>query len=230
MTTLLIDLPDVNLVCRRHFVSIGKGIMADSEDELLDRASRGDRDALVQLFQHHGPRVRAALAGQIPRRFRSLLDEQDILQETYVDAFLGIGRFTPKGSAAFTSWLVKIAMNNVRDAIDGLEADRRRPPRGVKSNDESLLDLLNLVSTTGTTPSRHAARNEAKAALAQAIGQLPKTYRLVVQTDDLQGRPAEEVSATLERSQGAMFMIRKRAHRLLAELMGSASKYLSGSG
>jgi DNA-directed RNA polymerase specialized sigma24 family protein len=66
--------------------------------------------------------------------------------------------------------------------------------------------------------------------LTGAIGKLPDVYRQVVEMYDLKGHSADEVATALGRTQGAMFMVRKRAHRLLAELMGAPSRFLSGPG
>jgi DNA-directed RNA polymerase specialized sigma24 family protein len=46
---------------------------------------------------------------------------------------------------------------------------------------------------------------------------------------DLEGHSVEEVAASLGRSPGAVYMLRARAHRQLAEIMGAPSRFLSGS-
>ncbi len=81
--------------------------------------------------------------------------------------------------------------------------------------------------TVGTTPSRHAARGEAHTALERAIAQLPEAYERVVRMYDLECRPAEEVAEALQRSVGAVFMLRARAHERLHEVMGDTSKYFT---
>jgi hypothetical protein len=44
---------------------------------------------------------------------------------------------------------------------------------------------------------------------------------------DLDSEPVEAVARELNRSPGAIYMIRARAHRWLGELLGSATKYFS---
>jgi DNA-directed RNA polymerase specialized sigma24 family protein len=46
---------------------------------------------------------------------------------------------------------------------------------------------------------------------------------------DLEGRSVQEVSASLHRTPGAVYMLRARAHRELAELLGMPSQFFSGS-
>ena len=63
----------------------------------------------------------------------------------------------------------------------------------------------------------------------KAIQRLPDTYVQVITMYDLEGRPLKEVARALNRTLGATSMLRARAHRRLAELMGTASRFLSDS-
>ncbi len=56
---------------------------------------------------------------------------------------------------------------------------------------------------------------------------LPSSYRQVIEIYDLEGRSIEEAASALKRSSGATYMLRARAHRLLCEIKGTESKYLS---
>jgi DNA-directed RNA polymerase specialized sigma24 family protein len=50
---------------------------------------------------------------------------------------------------------------------------------------------------------------------------------MVIELYDLQERHIEEVAQSLGRSVGATYMLRTRAHRALAEALGSPSMFLS---
>ena len=204
--------------------------MAESEEELLEQASSGSDEALSQLFERHGPAVRARIAHGIPPRWASVLTAEDVMQESYTDAFLDIGRFEPHGLGAFRHWLTAIAANNLRNAIEGLEARKRGGNRHriePSSPDESSIELCELLGVTLSTPSRKVAAGEACSVLEKAIGQLPEDYQRVVRLYDLEGRPIAEVAEALSRRSGAVFMLRARAHRALRQLMGSDSKFFS---
>ena len=60
-----------------------------------------------------------------------------------------------------------------------------------------------------------------------ALGSLPGDYEKVVRMYDLEGRPIGEVAAELGRSEGAVYMLRARAHDRLREQMGPASKFFT---
>ncbi len=198
---------------------------------LLDRAVGGDADALGVLLERHGPVVRAALAGAIPKRWRSVLSLDDVVQQAYTDAFVHIRQFTPRTDHSLTDWLVVLARNALIDATRALEADKRGGRRvriSAPPGDERSYDgLLQLLGAATTTPSRAAARDEGRAALRGAIERLPEAHRRVVELYDLQGRSGAEVAAAMGRSVGAVYMLRARAHVLLRELMGASSAYLS---
>jgi RNA polymerase sigma factor (sigma-70 family) len=152
------------------------------------------------------------------------------MQQTYIDAFVDMNRFVPNGKGSFPAWLSSLAKCNLVDAVRMLEADkrggnhRRIEPR---SRDESFTALHDLLEPDRSTPSRHAARDEACAALQWALQQLPDAYRQIVDLYDLKGQSVQEVARKLKRSPGAVFMIRARAHRRLREIMGRASHYLT---
>ncbi|MBP7937718.1 MAG: sigma-70 family RNA polymerase sigma factor [Phycisphaerae bacterium] len=199
--------------------------MAAAEGSLIDKAICGHRDALTVLLEQYGPSMRQGLTGKIPPRWRSVLSEDDVMQQTYADAARYISRFRLVEADSFPRWLATLRNNNLRDAIEGLEGKIPVIPQGV--GDDSLNTLIERLSGTTSTPSRCASREENEACLKRAIGQLPEAYARVVRMYDLEGRPIGEVAAALGRSQGAVFMLRARAHSRLQELMGSASDYFT---
>lgn len=194
---------------------------------LLMRAVAGDEDALTTLLRAHGPAVRAQVAAAIGARWQNVLDADDVMQVTYLEAFLRIDRFQPRGESAFTAWLAQIARNNLRDAVDELSRQKRPQPqdRIVASGEESAVALMDQLGCTTTTPSHHAGRREVAQAVAHAVARLPDDYATVVRLYDLEGRPVGEVAASLGRSEGAVFMLRARAHDRLREAFGSASQF-----
>jgi RNA polymerase sigma-70 factor (ECF subfamily) len=206
--------------------------MAHTDEELLVQAIRGDEEALSTLLMRHGPWVRQRLAGKIPAHFQSVLSEDDILQVTYLDALLNIVRFQPQGPGSFPAWLAKIAENNLRNALASLEAAKRPDPRkraDTPRGSDSLASLLAVLSDPGTTPCGRASRVESKAALEEAVKKLPRSHEQVVRLYDLEGRPVSEVASLMERTEGAVYMLRARAHERLRELLGATSSFFTTS-
>lgn len=203
-----------------------------SEEKLVADAIAGDQNALSALLKLYGPRIREGLAGSIPRKWQSVLSVDDVMQQAYVDAFRAIGQFVQRQDGSFSGWLATLAKRNLVDALRGLEADKRGGNRqrvGGGGEDDNVLDLYETLSGTTSTPSRHAARDEARGFLHRALQALPENYRKIVQMYDIEGRSIEEVSALLNKSAGAIYMLRSRAHRRLGEILGSSSRFVSGS-
>lgn len=206
--------------------------MSASDDDLLKRATTGDRDALMQLLERYGAAVRRGLAGKIPKRWRALLSDDDVMQQTYADAFRSISRFVSQGEGSFARWLATLARCNVRDAVKMLEAEKRgggRIPTQPSTSGDSVMVLYEELAAAGSTPSQHAAKAEARADLEKAIGSLPAAYRQVVQMYDIEGRSIQMVATALERTPGAVYMLRARAHERLHETLGRTSKYFGPS-
>ena len=100
--------------------------MSQSDEPLLMQAAQGDDDAMTALLQRYGPQVRGRINGRIAQRYRSAFDEDDVMQVTYLEAFLCAGGFAPSGFDGFVVWLTRIAKNNLRDAVK--ELSRQPPP------------------------------------------------------------------------------------------------------
>jgi RNA polymerase sigma factor (sigma-70 family) len=196
-----------------------------SEHDLVTRAAQGDSGALSTLLERHGPTVRGRIAGDLPRKWRSVLSVDDVLQQAYTDAFLAIGRFVPQSEGSFLAWLTRLARNALLDALDMLQAAKRGGGRGRLEPDSarSLTGLLDAVKAISATPSRAVAAQESLDALRRCIDRLPESHRMIIELYDLQQRPIEEVAASLQRSVGAAYMLRARAHRMLAEALIDSS-------
>jgi len=204
--------------------------VSSSHDELLKSAIGNDRAALGELLERHGPEVRRRLRGKIPRRWRSLLTYDDVMQQAYFDAMVDIGKFQPRGAGSFIDWLTTLARHNLLDAVEALKAAKRGGKRQriqPRSEEESLAAFFEQLSSGVSTPSQRAARKEALACLRRAIDQLPQDWRAVVEAYDLKNLPVDEVAGALARTPGSVFMLRKRAHRRLREIMGATSQYFS---
>lgn len=204
--------------------------MAGADRELLERAVSGDAEALRELLKLHGPRARNAIRGQIDRKTRSVLDEDDVMQVAYLEAFLHLPALAARDTDGFVAWLSRIAQHVLRDAIRGLNRQKRPPPGGrisVGGGPDSHAALVELLGVTTTAPSGVAARTEATRAVESALQELPADYARVVRLYDLEGQAASAVGEAMGRSVGAVLMLRSRAHQHLRRKLGSPSRFFS---
>lgn len=103
--------------------------MSDSaDDHLLRLAVSGDTEALGELLEHNAPQVRRELA--VEARWLSKFDLDDVMQVTFLEAFLHIRRFDPDERGAFGGWLLRIARSGRRYGYNARAAlTKNVPPR-----------------------------------------------------------------------------------------------------
>jgi len=188
--------------------------MSSRKPNLLDAAVAGDRAALSSLLEAHGTRVRSVIEKQIGSKWNSRIDADDVLQITYLEVFLRIHTFEPRGEEAFFKWLLRAAENNLRDAIRGLRAAKRAPVEAKVvslGGTESTEAFFHQQLLTTTTPSRHMAAADIDRTVRDALSRLPPDYASLIRMYELECQPIDVVARALGRSEAAVYMLRARA-------------------
>ena len=88
--------------------------MSTSAEEggVLEAIRHGDSRALEDLYRRHAPRI----YGLLLRMLRETADAEEVLQETFVDAWKRAGEYAPsRGSVE--AWLITIARSRAIDRI-----------------------------------------------------------------------------------------------------------------
>lgn len=203
--------------------------MPDAANDLVAQAVAGNEDALATLLEDCAPEVARRIGAKVPRRQRAHIEIEDLMQVTFMEVFLRIGRFEDRGRAAFAAWVMRVAENNLRDAIRYMDRDKRPPPQArlCSVGGDSFVSLLDLVGFTSTTPSRTVASEEARRLIETAIEQLPADYATALRLYDLGGQTIAAVAEAMHRSPGAVHVLRARAHDRLRECLGTGSQILS---
>ena len=80
-------------------------MVTQEEDTLIAQSRKGDLDAFAALICLHQPMIYSLAY----RMSGSDADAQDLAQETFIRAFHGLNSY--RGSAKFSSWLYRIALN-----------------------------------------------------------------------------------------------------------------------
>jgi RNA polymerase sigma-70 factor (ECF subfamily) len=200
----------------------------ESPHELLIAAVAGDQSALERLLLERYDSLRAYLAPRVPDQLRVLIDADDVLQQTFVEAFRDISRFQPRSLDAFAGWLKTIAEHRLIDAVK----QQRRKKRGgdakrveASKAQSSAVNLLAELEADGLTPSRVIARDEAAALLQVSLARLPQQYGEAIRLRYLEGLSEDEAAARLGQSPDALRGLCFRAKKKLREAMGKSSLY-----
>jgi RNA polymerase sigma-70 factor (subfamily 1) len=196
---------------------------------LARQAVNGDGDALQRLIVHyHGP-LYGTVEGRLDKSLRRHIDPDDILQQAYVKAFKSIRECTFDGPGGFYKWLERIALDRLRNAGRDLRAkkrDVRRNLSGSPAGTASYPDLVERLTSAGTSPSGHLARREAAAAVISSLARLTDAQRDVVRMRFLEDRPVAEIAATLGKSEEAVYRLCSRGLDALQKMLGTITRYL----
>lgn len=205
------------------------------QTELVERAAAGNTAALTVLLALVKDSLCKRLHRKMPRDLQGVIAVDDIWQEAQVAAFLHIGQFQPEHPDSFERWVATIALRHLHNAIRKQKAQKRGGGRAVVQMDAgvphgSAVALLDLMSAPTDTPSRVAAGREAIRAVQDALEQLPHDYSTAVRLVYLEGRSVAEAAEIMGRTDRAIHNLCYKAKRLLKEIMGSGSRFLSRHG
>ena len=165
--------------------------------QLVRRAQEGDPEALNALFDRYRPFVYKIVSVKLGRPVHAHRGLEDIVQDTLVKAFKGLGRFEPRaGPQSFAKWLAAIARRVVFDEFRPPPGPGGKAPRRIHGEDTSLSTLI--LPADGETPSQLAIGAETEGRLFEALLSLPDHHRLPILYRKIACMPYEEVAARLK--------------------------------
>lgn len=195
----------------------------DEQQQRFARALGGDAGEIERLLREIEPELRSGLS--IQPIWRRSLDPDDVLQVSYLEAFLRFSALKDATRAGFRAWMRRLVENNLRDAIRALERDKRpnaHRRQTMAAGGGSARTLLQSIVGEEATGGGEASTREQLGILREAVGRLPASYRQVVEQVDLAERPVADVADEMGRSRGAVHLLRSRAHDRLQELLRSS--------
>ena len=180
----------------------------ESDEALATRARSGDRTAFDTLVRRH----KDAMYRFVRRYLGSADESYDILQETFLSAWLALKRYNPE--RPFLPWLRTIALNKCRDV------GRRRTVWRL-----FLRAFARETADAQTTAHLDHERDEAAelderlARLDRAIAALPALYKEPLLLTTVSGLSQKEAAAMLKTSPKAIEMRLARARARLADTL-----------
>lgn len=200
------------------------------EQELIDKAISGSRAALDELLFNCYEQLEEHVTRTLSPQHHGIIEIDDIVQQTYIHAIRDIGQFTQNSNGSILPWLKKIAENRVKDAVRRITRERCTSHVATTTehallNEDSVADLVELLSAGSHTPSRSAVRHEAIAAVRQTIEALPDDYRQAVELRFLNGKSLQEIASIMNRSPRAVQGLVDRAKKKMRVALGRLSLY-----
>lgn len=173
--------------------------MEYNEEEILLRASQGDRDSFGQLYAHYVERI----FNYVYYRTGNTHDAEDLTARVFQRAMKHIVNYTDRG-VPFSAWLYRIAHNLVAN----WHRDRSR-------KQEIPLDDLPILPTKGDHPERNLVRSQEQDVLLKMIRTLPAERQNLLILKFVENMSNAEIGAIMGRSEGA---VKSLYHRTLLAL------------
>jgi RNA polymerase sigma-70 factor (ECF subfamily) len=187
-------------------------------DELLRRARTGDRFALGQLLEPYRSYLALLARQQTVGRLHGKVDDSDVIQETFLDAFRDFRQFRGSTEAELAAWLRRILAHNLAGRFQHFGRQRRdlRLERDLAAAlDASSQALEQRLVDPGGSPSQIAQHRDQAVMLANSLDRLPSHYRLVLVLRHLDELTFPEIAHRMERSEAS---VKKLWVRGLAQL------------
>ncbi len=194
-----------------HEESNSSGPEVALEKELIRRCMGGDQEAFSVLIAQN----QARLYHVIFRLLRDAEESRDILQESFLNAYLNLAKF--QGNARFSTWLYRIAVNAA------ISHRRKKRPLGTGNEDHGGKALQEAIASNRTPVEGPHARmdtEERRTLLMETLDSLSLEHRSVLILKDIDNLKYETIAEILSVPIGT---VRSRLNRARAELR---QKYL----
>ncbi|NOX49136.1 MAG: RNA polymerase sigma factor RpoE [Gammaproteobacteria bacterium] len=182
----------------------------DTDKELVKRVQRGDQAAFDLLFA----RYQSKILNLISRYVRDSEEVRDVAQEAFIKAYRALPRF--RGESAFYTWLYRIAINTAKNHL--VARSRRPPSADVDIEDADYRDDADNLRDS-ENPESALSRDQLKAAIDQALIDLPDDLRSALTLREFDGLSYEQIAEILDCPVGTVRSRIFRAREFVDERM-----------
>ncbi|MFO0964861.1 MAG: sigma-70 family RNA polymerase sigma factor [Gemmataceae bacterium] len=193
--------------------------------ELLDRARRGEADAVERLLDRHREPVRRVIALRLDPAIVQRVDASDVVQDVLLEASRRLQDYLKNPVMPFHLWLRHIAKDHLIDAhrkhhqAAKRGVEREQPLARAGWDERSSLDLAGQLFDQELTPASAAIRNELQGRLQTAMQALAEDDREVLLMRHFEQLGNQEIAQALGLTEAAASMRYLRAIRRLRDLL-----------
>ncbi|MCI0404333.1 MAG: sigma-70 family RNA polymerase sigma factor [Acidobacteria bacterium] len=164
------------------------GPAVQREVALVAAAKKGNAAAFNELVERYERRI-YRLAQNITRNRE---DAEDVLQDSFVQAYTHLNGF--QGDSRFSTWLTRIAINQALMKLRKRRTNLVALDQKIETEDGAL---PREIVDWGPTPEQRYSQVELREILAEAMGRLSPTLRIVFQLRDIEEFSTEETAQIL---------------------------------
>ena len=187
-------------------------IMDAFEDSVLVAlAKQGECGAFDQLFVKY----RIRLLGHVKRMVFVSADAEDVIQETFIRAFRGIGSF--KGECSFFTWIFKIAL---RCVFSFKRRDNKRIVAApLSTNLDEGWEGFDILQYDSNNPADKFQRNELLGCIDRKLVSMPEIFAETFILREVEGLPYEQIAEQMQCSIGTVRSRLFRARHMISASM-----------
>jgi RNA polymerase sigma-70 factor, ECF subfamily len=195
-------------------------------DDLLQRAAKGDPQAVQHLLEQHRDRLRRMVGVRMSPLLAARFDPSDVVQDALAIAARKLPEYARRPNCPFYPWLRQIAWERLvvlhRRHVHAKRRSVSREERmSMPLSDASEIVLARQFLSHSTSPSNHLLRKEEQQRVHDALERLSNSDREVLVLRHLEQLPMQEVAIVLKLSESATQSRYRRAverlHALLSE-------------
>lgn len=183
-----------------------------NEEDVLGRASQGDKEAFGRLYEHYTERI----FNYVYYRTGNVHDAEDLTARVFQRAMNHIHNYTDRG-VPFSAWLYRIAHNLVAN----WHRDRSR-------KQEIALDELPALTSRADHPETSLVRTEEQDALLRIIRRLPAERQTLLILKFVENLSNAEIGQIMGRSEGAVKSLYHRTLLALRDEVGNHIQFAKG--
>lgn len=189
-----------------------KAVIALTDTEIIDKVISGDKQLYEHIIRKNNP-----VLYKIGRSYGLSHDDvEDCMQETFIAAYLNLGKFERK--SAFPTWLIRIMINNCLKKLrkeKGIFTD----PLSHNEHEKNEDMREETVSFSFNHTERHFLRNELSKIMEKAIEQLPDSLRLTFILREVEGYSVLETANALNITETNVKVRTNRAKEILKGIL-----------
>jgi RNA polymerase sigma-70 factor (ECF subfamily) len=183
------------------------GCQVQDEESLVRRATEHDQAALTQIYEENFDKIYRYIVLKIGDR----TEAEDMTQQVFLSAFKAISSFKYKKGTHFSSWLYRIAHNQIVDYL------RKKSKRPTVPLEESLASN----SSGSSDPRLEVERNFAIEQLASATRHLTKAQQEVISLRFAGELSVAQAARVMGKSEGAVKALQHSAMVSLRKLLAA---------
>lgn len=174
------------------------------DEKVVQRVLEGEKELFEILMRRYNQTLYRAVRSYL----KAESDVEDTMQDSYLKAYQKLYQF--KGDAAFSTWLVRIGIN---EALQRLRKQKRDQEVIVDENES----IIKIADKNDMNPEKKAISREKQQLIEKAIDRLPEKYRAIYMLREVEGMKNAEISECLELTESNVKVRFHRARNLLKE-------------